>query len=89
METTAGSTLASTSWMSCGLANTLVLGKYFWTTVCWLLAPDDGSDQSPDQRGHHRGDDHHPHPGPPVQGMADHPGAGRPGRVRVSVADPG
>ena len=34
METTAGSTLASTAWMSMGLADTLVLGSNRSTMVC-------------------------------------------------------
>ena len=39
IETTAGSTLASTSWTSPGLASTLRLGKNFSTSVCWLFEP--------------------------------------------------
>ncbi len=39
MDTTAGSTLARTAWMSVGWASTLRLGKYFSTTVCWRPLP--------------------------------------------------
>ena len=39
MDTTAGSTLASTTWMSAGFASTLLLGKNCSTSVRWLPTP--------------------------------------------------
>ena len=77
IETTAGSTLASTLWMSVGWASTLRFGKNFSRRLLPVEAhpqPDAGADQGGDDRG----DADDPDPVPAGERL-DHP-LGRRGR---------